>query len=135
MWNGLRKVGPIDGEVAPDALDEVMGDDREERIGGEILGAASERVVEGGLLLAETQLLMPAMGTPKLLGDLDETLDHLSASELAQLVAVEQLGDLVAEELGLGRIRSGASADLCSSRPKAGARSRPFAAAETSAGS
>jgi hypothetical protein len=41
------------------------------RVGLDVLGAASEGVVEGGFLLAQPQLLMAPPGVAQLLGDFD----------------------------------------------------------------
>lgn len=76
---GRCPVGPVDGEVFPDALDEVSRDFGELRVDVRRVGAAGKRVVEGGLLRGETQLLVTATGFAQAPGDLNETLDNFGA--------------------------------------------------------
>jgi hypothetical protein len=103
---GRLAVGPIDGEVRADALDEFRRDPRKLRIGRAVGAASGERVVERGLLDAQPQLLVTSSGVPVILCDLDEPLDDLCARDLAQLVAVQHRLDLLAEQLRLHAIRS-----------------------------
>src|SRR5262245_11727798 len=78
-----------------------MRNRRQRRIGGQMLDTSRQRVVESGLLLAQPQLFVAVASIAEAPRDLDEALDDVRASELAQLVAAQDLGNLVAESLGL----------------------------------
>lgn len=76
---GRCPVGPVDGEVFPDAFDEVSRDFGELRVDVGRVGATGERVVEGGLLRGEAELLVTATGFAQAPGDLNEALDNFGA--------------------------------------------------------
>ena len=69
---GGGSVGPIDCEIGTNALDELVGDFRQRRVGLHVLDAAGQGVVEGGFLSAEAELLVPASRVAEALGDLDQ---------------------------------------------------------------
>jgi len=75
---GRCPVGPVDGQVFPDAFDEVSRDFGELRVDVGRVGTAGERVVEGGLR-RETELLVTAAGFAQALGDLNEALNNFGA--------------------------------------------------------
>jgi hypothetical protein len=78
---GRCPVSPVDGEVFPDAFDEVSRNFGELRVDVRRIGAAGKRVVEGGLLRGETELLVTATRFAQAPGDLNEAL-NTSALEI-----------------------------------------------------
>ena len=81
-------VGPINGEVAADVLDELVRDCGEQGVGLHVLSATGQSVIKRSLFLCEAQLLVAMAGIAELLGDLNEARDDLRARELSQVVAL-----------------------------------------------
>ena len=105
---GAGAISPVHRQVRADGRHEFTREIRETGDGLEVLGPASERVIERHLLGCKTEILMTPRAVAHALRKVNEALDDLLPGDLALLVAGKDVGELLPNSrarIGLVRIR------------------------------
>jgi len=98
--------GPVDGDVAADGLDGLLGNGAQRLVAQHLDGAVVgfQRVVERQLVLRESELLAAGVRLAHVLGELDQLLDHLRCLDSAILVAADRLLEHLGERACLHHV-------------------------------